>query len=411
MSCGTDSQLKAARDDFPLLKQKVHGKPLVYLDSAATAQKPQSVIDALSHFYANDYATVNRAVYSLSSKATEAYHNSRLKAQSLLNAKHTEEIIFTRGTTESLNLIAYSFGKAFIQPGDEILISEMEHHANIVPWQILVEDRQAVLKVIPIDDRGAINLEAYKSLLSEKTKLVSIAHVSNVLGTENPIREMAKLAHEKGAKVVVDGAQAVPHMIVDVQELLADFYVFSGHKYYGPTGIGVLYGKKELLESMPPYQGGGDMIKTVTFEKTTYNTLPMKFEAGTPLIAEAIGLGAAIDYLGRYSMKSIQEYCRHLQSHAEDNLSKISGVHVHGTAKSKGPIVSFTHESAHPLDIGTLLDMDGIAIRTGHLCAQPTMKRFGTSHMARASFTFYNTLDEVNAFCERLENALKLLDR
>jgi len=397
------------REDFPLLKITMHGKPLIYLDTGATAQKPKKVIDTLHDFYSNRYGTVHRAVYDLAVYATKAYQEARVKIQKFLNAKHMEEIIFTRGTTESINLVAYSFGKAFIQPGDEILISEMEHHSNIVPWQIACEDRGAVLKIIPVTDVGEIDLEAYKNLLNEKTKLVSITHVSNVLGTINPIKEMVKLAHERGAKFLVDGAQAAPRVPVDVQDLDCDFYAFSGHKCYGPNGIGALYGKTELWEKMPPYQGGGDMIESVHFEKTTYNVLPMKFEAGTPIIAEAIALGAAIDYLQTIGMEKIHQHENELTRLLTSKLLEIEGLTIIGNAPNKCGVVSFIVEGIHPLDLGTLLDLKGIAIRTGHHCAQPLLRKFGLTATARASFGLYNTAEEVDLFIENLTQVIEKL--
>lgn len=385
-----------------MLSQRMHGKPLIYFDSAATAQKPVQVIDAIDSFYRKEYGTVHRAVYELAVIATDKYQKTREKAQKFLHAATPQEIIFTRGTTESINLVAYSFGKKFIKPKDEILITEMEHHSNIVPWQMLCEERGAHLKVVPFNDQGVLDLESYRRLLSPRTKLVACAHVSNVLGTVNPLKEIIQLAHAEGAKVLVDGAQSAPHLPVNVQELDADFYVFSGHKLYGPTGIGILYGKEALLEELPPYQGGGDMIETVTFEKTTYNVLPMKFEAGTPLIAEVMGLGAAIDFLELISLESIHEHEQALLNHLADQLKDIPWIRLIGTAPEKGGIVSFMVEGVHPLDIGTMLDLKGIAIRTGHLCAQPALRHFGFSSIARASFGLYNTLEEVDQFVKAL---------
>ncbi len=402
-------RLKEIRDDFPMLKKTMHGKPLVYFDTAATAQKPIQVIDAMYDFYHDHYGTVHRAVYELSVHSTLAFQQAREKVRAFLNAAHHEEIIFTRGTTESINMIAYSFGKAFIQPGDEIIISEIEHHSNIVPWQMLCEDRGAVLKTIPVNDQGELLLDAYKALLSNKTKIVAIAHVSNVLGTIHPIKEIISLAHSCGAKVLIDGAQAAPYMPVDLQELDADFYVFSGHKVYGPTGIGILYGKRALLDAMPPSQGGGDMIETVTLEKSTYNVLPMKFEAGTPMIAEVIGLGAAIDYLNRIGLHNIQKWEQTLLAHATKELLKIDGLRIIGTAKEKGGIISFVVQGVHSLDIGTMMDLRGIAIRTGHHCAQPAMCRFGVEGTARLSFGLYNTIEEVDYFILSLKEIIALL--
>ncbi len=397
------------REDFPLLKTKMHGKPLVYLDSAATAQKPNCVIDAITDFYQNHYGTVHRAIYELSSFATHKYEETRAKVAKFLNAKKNEEIIFTRGTTESINMVAYSFGKAFINKGDEILISEMEHHSNIVPWQMLCEDRGAVLKVIPMNDLGEINLENYALLLNAKTKLVAITHVSNALGTVNPIKEMIQMAHQMGAKFLVDGAQSAPHMKIDVQDLDADFFVFSGHKLYGPTGIGILYGKEELLNAMPPYQGGGDMIEKVTFEKTTYNTLPLKFEAGTPLIAEVMGLNAAIDYINNIGIEAIYAHEHDLLVHATSRMEEISEVQILGQAANKGAILTFVADGIHSLDIATLLDLQGIAIRSGHLCTQPVMRHFGITSTARASFALYNSKDEIDFFIQALKTSIQQL--
>ena len=396
-------------EDFPMLKKSMHGKPLIYFDSAATAQKPQPVIDAITNFYTNEYGTVHRAVYELSIHATFHYQEVRQKIAKLLNAEKAEEIIFTRGTTESINMVAYSFGKAFVNPGDEILITEMEHHSNIVPWQILCEDRKAVLKVVPMDDSGTLKMDEFVKLLTNKTKLVAVTHVSNALGTINPIKEIVSLARKVGAKVLIDGAQSAPHMAVDVQDLDCDFYVFSGHKYYGPTGIGVLYGKASLLELMPPYQGGGDMIEKVTFEKTTYNILPMKFEAGTPMIAEVIGLGAAVDYVEKLGLDHIHHYEHSLLLHATEAISTINGLRIIGTAQEKAAIISFVVEGIHPLDLGTMLDLRGVAIRTGHHCAQPVMKHFNVTSTARASFAFYNNKDEIERFAQALGDAVRKL--
>lgn len=397
------------RADFPMLKKSMHGKPLIYFDSAATAQKPQAVIDAITNFYSDHYGTVHRAVYELSIHATQEYQNVRQKVAAYLNAAKPEEIIYTRGTTESINMVAYSFGKAFVEPGDEILITEMEHHSNIVPWQIMCEDRDAILKVAPINDRGELIMEEFAKLLTPKTKLVAVAHVSNSLGTINPIKEIIALAHRAGAKVLIDGAQSAPHMKVDVQALDADFFVFSGHKLYGPTGIGILYGKEALLEAMPPYQGGGDMIDTVTFAKTTYNVLPMKFEAGTPMIAEVIGLGAAIDYINAIGIENIQRWEQSLLEYATQSLQKIDGLRIIGTAAQKGGIISFIVDGIHPLDIGTMLDVRGVAVRTGHHCAQPTMRHFGLPGTSRASFGLYNNKQEVDGFTEALQSVVKML--
>ena len=397
------------RFDFPMLQKTMHGNPLVYLDSAATSQKPQCVIDAITSFYQDHYGTVHRAVYELAVFATDKYQKVRNQVQRFLNASKPDEIIFTRGTTESINLIAYSFGKAFIQPKDEILISEMEHHSNIVPWQIMAEDRGAVLKVIPFNNLGVLDLDKYKELLSHRTKIVSITHISNALGTINPIKEMIQMAHQAGAVVLVDGAQAAPHHPIDVQDLNADFYVFSGHKAYGPTGIGVLYGKESLLNAMPPYQGGGDMIEKVTFEKTTYNVLPTKFEAGTPLIAEVMGLGSALEYIENVGRDNIFAWEQELLKELTKELHPIPGLKIIGEAPHKGGIVSFIVDGVHPLDIGTMLDLKGIAIRTGHLCAQPIMRHFGIESVARASFGLYTTKEDLDRFVQGLTEVIKIL--
>ena len=406
---GQRLNIEKIRQDFPMLSKTMHGKPLIYLDSSATAQKPQCVIDAIQNFYQNHYSTVHRTVYELAVSATHQYQETRQKVQKLLNAKKVEEIIFSRGTTDSINMAAYSFGKAFIKPGDEILLTELEHHANIVPWQIMAEDRGAILKVAPIDDKGDLKLEEFAKLLNSKTKLVAITHVSNSLGTINPIKEIIKMAHAAGAKVLVDGAQAIPHMKVDVQDLDADLYAFSGHKFYGPTGIGILYGKEGLLNAMPPYQGGGDMIDKVYFDKTTYNVLPLKFEAGTPLIAEVIGLGAAIDYINNIGIAEITLYEQELLKYTTAKMERIKGLHIIGHPKQKASIISFIVDGVHPLDIGTLLDLKGIAIRTGHHCTQPVMRRFGVPAMARASFAVYNTKDEIDQFTSHLQETIHLL--
>lgn len=402
-------ELAKYREDFPMLQRMMHGKPLIYLDSAATAQKPDQVIDTMTRFYREQYGTVHRAVYELAVHATQEYQVIREKIQRFLNAAHPEEIIYTRGTTESINLVAYSFGKAFCKPGDEIIVSEMEHHSNIVPWQILCEDRGAVLKVIPMNDRGELDLDAYKQLLTPRTKLVAVSHISNALGTVNPIKEMVRLAHASGAKVLVDGAQAAPHTRVDVQDLDADFYVFSGHKLMGPTGIGVLYGKADLLSAMPPYQGGGDMIESVTFQKTTYNVLPMKFEAGTPMITEVMGLGAAIDYLSGIGLDAIHDWEQELLRYATAQIVEIEGLRIIGTAKEKAAIISFVVEGIHHLDIGTMLDLRGVAVRTGHHCAQPVMRHFGVTGTSRASFALYNSKKDVDTFIQALREVIQLL--
>jgi cysteine desulfurase / selenocysteine lyase len=397
------------REDFPMLKKTMHGKPLIYLDSAATAQKPQVVIDTLRNFYENHYGTVHRAIYELSIQSTIAYQEVRKKVKNFLNAAKVEEIIFTRGTTESINLIAYSFGKAFLKPGDEVIISEIEHHSNIVPWQIACEDRGCTLKIIPCNDRGELLLDEFAKLLTDKTKIVAVNHISNALGTLNPIKKIIQMAHSAGAKVLIDAAQSAPHIPIDVQDLDADFLVFSGHKIYGPTGVGVLYGKEALLEAMPPYQGGGDMIDTVTFPKTIYNSLPLKFEAGTPIIAEVIALGAAIDYVSRIGLTSIYQWEHALFQYATKKVEEIPGLHIIGTAAEKGGIISFTVDGVHQLDIGTMLDLKGVAVRTGHHCAQPALRHFGVPGTARASFGLYNTKEEVDTFVEALKECIRSL--
>jgi cysteine desulfurase / selenocysteine lyase len=391
------------RADFPILEQKIHGKPLVYLDNAATSQKPRAVIDAISRYYEGTNANIHRAVHHLSEQATEEYEAARKTAQKFINAPSLSEIIFVRGTTEGINLVAQTFGRAQIHAGDEVVVTDMEHHSDIVPWQLLCEDRGAKLRVVPINDRGELILDEYAKLLGTKTKLVCVTHVSNALGTINPVRQIVDMAHSQGVPVLVDGAQAVPHMKVDVQALDCDFYSFSGHKVYGPTGIGVLYGKKALLESMPPYQGGGDMILSVTFEKTTYNRLPYKFEAGTPDIAGVIGLGAALEYVGGLGIEKIGAHEHDLLEYATAAVSSIPGLKIIGTAREKAGVLSFTLENIHPHDIGTILDREGIAIRTGHHCSQPVMKRFGVDSTARASFAMYNTKQEVDALVRGIE--------
>ena len=397
------------RKDFPMLKKTMHGKPLIYFDSAATAQKPQSVIDTLTNFYTDHYGTVHRAVYELAVHSTQSYQATREKARQFINAKSVDEIIFTRGTTESINLIATSFGKAFIKPGNKILISAIEHHSNIVPWQLMAEERGAELKVIPCNERGELDQIAYAKLLEEQPKIVALCHVSNALGTINPIQSMITQAHTAGAKVLIDAAQSAPHMPIDVQALDADFLVFSGHKVYGPTGVGVLYGKEELLNALPPYQGGGDMIEKVTFAKTTYNTLPLKFEAGTPMFAEVIGLGAAFDYVNQIGIQNIHSWEQQLLQHALQKMEKIPGIQFIGQAKERSGIISFLVNGTHPLDLGTLLDLQGIAIRTGHHCAQPVMQHFNVSGTARVSFGLYNTLEEIDKFALALQSCIQML--
>jgi cysteine desulfurase/selenocysteine lyase len=385
-----------------MLQKKIHGKDLVYFDSAATSLKPQTVIDSISQFYGENYGTVHRAVYTLSLESTALYADVRKQVQQFLKAAHEEEIIFTKGTTEAINLVAASFGKAFLKPGDEVIISEMEHHANIVPWQLICEEKGVLLKVIPVTEKGDLDLEAYRNLLSIRTKIVGIVHVSNALGTINPIKEIIRMAHKWGAKVLVDGAQSAAHMPINVQDLDADFFVFSGHKVFGPTGVGVLYGKKSLLEQMPPYQGGGDMIAHVSFEKTTYQALPLKFEAGTPMISSVIGLGRALSYIESIGKENIMRYEEELLVYATQKLKQIPDLKIIGESEQKGPIISFVIPGIHHLDIGVLLDLQGIAIRTGHHCAQPLMQRFKVPGTVRLSFAPYNTFEEIDYFTDKL---------
>lgn len=396
-------EVERIRKDFPILQQRVNGKPLVYFDNAATSQKPQAVLDAIQRYYTSTNSNVHRGVHTLSERATADYEATRERVRSFLNAERTEEIIFVRGTTEGINLVANSFGKRFINRGDEVLISGMEHHSNIVPWQILCEERGAALRVIPINDDGEIEVDAFRRLLNARTKIISFTHVSNALGTVNPVREMIAIAHEHGIPVCIDGAQAVPHLRVDVQALDCDFYVFSSHKMYGPTGIGVVYGKRTLLEQMPPYQGGGDMIKAVTFEKTTYNDLPYKFEAGTPNIADTIGFGAAIDYLVQWEARAVEEYESDLLGYATEALTSMGGIRIIGTARQKVGVISFVVDHVHAHDVGTILDSEGIAIRTGHHCAMPVMERFGVPATVRVSFALYNTKQEVDVLVRGLQ--------
>ncbi len=395
--------VKKIREDFPILMQKIHGKPLVYLDNAATAQKPLQVIDTIRRFFTTDYSNIHRGVHLLSDKSTRAYEEARAKVQRFLNAADSSEIIFVRGTTEAINLVASSYGKANIAAGDEIVISTMEHHSNIVPWQMICQEKGAVLRVIPINDCGEIMYDEYEKLLNPKTKLVAIVHVSNALGTVNPVARMIQTAHARSIPVLVDGAQSAPHQKVDVRALGCDFYAFSGHKLYGPTGIGVLYGKAAWLEAMPPYQGGGDMISNVTFEKTTYNAIPYKFEAGTPNIAGAVGLGAAIDYVNGIGLERIALHEADLLAYATKIVGANPRVRWIGTAKEKAGILSFVLDGVHPHDVGTILDQEGIAIRTGHHCAQPVMKRFGVPATARASLALYNTREEIDALASGIK--------
>jgi cysteine desulfurase/selenocysteine lyase len=391
------------RQDFPILRRQINGKPLVYLDNAATSQKPQTVIDTLSRFYREENSNVHRGVHFLSQEATDLYEKARIKVQRFLNAAEPREIIFVRGTTEGINLVAQAYGRKNLQAGDEIVISAMEHHSNIVPWQILCEEKGAVLRVAPINDAGEFLLEEYEKLLNPKTRIVSVVHLSNALGTLNPVRRIIEMAHRWNIPVLLDGAQAAPHLPVDVRELDCDFYVFSGHKLFGPTGIGVLYGKARLLEAMPPYQGGGEMISSVTFKKTTYNTIPNKFEAGTPHVAGAVGLGAAIDYVNGLDRQAVLAYEHDLLAYATEALSEISGLRLIGTAREKAAVLSFVLDGVHPHDIGTIVDQEGIAIRTGHHCAQPVMERFGVPATARASLAFYNIREEIDILVKGLQ--------
>jgi cysteine desulfurase / selenocysteine lyase len=398
----TDFDVYRVRAEFPILTRKVHDRPIVYLDNAATTQKPQAVIDALVRYYTTENANIHRGVHALSEQATESYEQARVTVQRFLNAAEACEIVFVRGTTEGINLVAQTWGRTHLGRGDEIVISNMEHHSNIVPWQILCEQQGARLRVAPINDTGELLLDEFEKLLGPKTKLVSIVHVSNALGTVNPVRRIVEMAHRWNARVLVDGAQAVPHTAVDVRALDCDFYVFSGHKVYGPTGIGVLHSKAELLDAMPPYQGGGDMISSVTFEKTLYNRLPYKFEAGTPHVSGAIGLGAALAYLNAIGRDRIARHERQLLAYGTERLQEIPGLRLIGTAREKTGVLSFVVEGIHPHDIGTVLDREGIAIRTGHHCAQPLMQRFGVPATARASLALYNTMEEMDALATAL---------
>jgi cysteine desulfurase / selenocysteine lyase len=407
-SRGAAFDVARIREDFPILKETVHGKPLVYFDNGATSQKPQSVIDAIDRYYREENSNIHRGVHHLSERATVAYEAAREMIQGFVNAKASSEIIFVRGTTEAINLAAQSYGRNFLQPGDEIVVSAMEHHSNIVPWQMLCEQIGARLRVIPINHDGEIVMEEYRRLLNRKTKFVSVTHVSNALGTVVPVKELIALAHERGVPVLLDGAQAAPHLKIDVQDLDCDFYAFSGHKVFGPTGVGVLYGRAELLEKMPPYQGGGDMISLVTFEKTHYNVVPYKFEAGTPHIAGGIGLGAAIDYLQKLDWEQVAAHEHKLLGYATDALSSIDAVRIIGTAKEKAGVVSFVVDHVHAHDVGTILDQEGVAIRAGHHCAMPVMQRFGVPATARASFAFYNTIEEIDVMIQAIHRVLKV---
>jgi cysteine desulfurase/selenocysteine lyase len=400
--------IERIRADFPILSEKIRGKDLVYLDNAASCQKPEAVIECMNHVYRHDYANIHRGVHTLSVRSTEKYEAARDKVRAFINAESSKEIIFVRGATEAINLIAQSFGKANIKAGDEIVITAMEHHSNIVPWQMLCEQSGAVLKVAPMNQAGELIYPEFEKLLTQKTKLVAVVHMSNALGTINPVENIIAATHSKGIPVLVDGAQAIPHIAVDVQALDCDFYVFSGHKLYGPSGIGVLYGKQALLEAMPPYQGGGDMIRTVSFEKSTYAGLPHKFEAGTPAIAEVIGLGAAIDYLNDIGMANIAAYEAKLLDYATERAKQIDGLKLIGEAQEKGAILSFVLNKIHPHDIGTMLDSLGIAIRAGHHCAMPVMEFYGVPATARASFAMYNTKAEIDVLMNGIKELIKV---
>ncbi len=395
-------EVSAVRADFPVLATKVHGKPLVYLDNAATAQKPVVVIEAVDRFLREQNANIHRGVHTLSVEATEAYDAVRSKTRGFINAAADREIVFVRGTTEAVNLVAHSYGQKAIRAGDEILVSEMEHHSNLVPWQLWAEQVGASVRMLPMDDRGELDLDSLPALLTDRTRMVAVAHVSNALGTVNPIAEIVAVAHDRGIPVLVDGAQAVPHLAVDVAALGCDFYAFSGHKMFGPTGVGVLYGRAELLDAMPPYQGGGGMIASVSFEGTTYAPIPTRFEAGTPAIAEVIGLGAAIDYLEQVGLASVAAYETELVQYAVERIGAVPGVRIIGTPAHRAGAVSLVMDAAHPHDIGTVLDQDGIAVRAGHHCSQPVMDHFGVPATVRASFALYNTRDEVDALVEGL---------
>jgi len=401
----TGIDVEKIRRDFPILRELIHGRPLVYLDNAATTQKPEAVIEAIADYYRHDNANIHRGVHLLSQRATRKYELARKLVQRLLNARNSSEIVFVRGATEAINLVAQTYGRTHVGRGDEVLITAMEHHSNIVPWQMLCEEKGAVLRVVPISDAGELSIDKLEEMLSSRTRILAITHLSNALGSIIPVRQVVSLAHARKIPVLVDGAQAAPHLPVDVRDLDCDYYVFSGHKLYGPTGIGVLYGKSELLESMPPWQGGGDMISSVTFEKTLYNQVPYKFEAGTPDIAGVIGLGAAIAYLDRIGIDAIAEHEERLLKYATDAIGSIGGVRLIGTAAKKAGVLSFVMENIHPHDLGSILDHEGIAVRTGHHCAQPVMDRFGIPATVRASFAVYNTRGEIDALAEGIEKA------
>ncbi|MEX0928486.1 MAG: cysteine desulfurase [Balneolales bacterium] len=398
----------ALRDDFPILNREVHGRPLVYLDNAASSQMPRQVMDSYADYFTRHHSNVHRGVHALSQEATDLFEGARLSMQTFLNAGDPGEIVFTSGATDAMNLVAQSFGRANVKEGDEVLISAMEHHSNIVPWKMLCDEKKAVLKVIPLKDNGELDLRAYTALLSDKTRIVGVMHVSNALGTVNPVREMIAEAHERNIPVLVDGAQAVPHITVDVQDLDCDFYALSGHKMFGPTGVGVLYGKKEWLEAMPPYRGGGDMILSVSFDEIIYNRIPHKFEAGTPGIAQVIGIGKAAEYLMDKGRDRLYAYENSLLQYATGKLSQIDGLKIIGTAENKASVISFVIEGVHPHDIGTILDQEGIAVRTGHHCAQPVMERYSIPATTRASFAFYNTTAEVDTLVKGIKSVIEI---
>ena len=405
-----DLDFNQIREQFPVLKQQVNGQPLVYLDNAASSQMPARVADRIHAYHKNEHANVHRGIHTLSQKATDAYELTRKKVQDFINAQHKDEIIYTTGTTDAINLVANSFGEQFINEGDKILLSEIEHHANIVPWQMIAKRKGAEIRVIPVDDNGDIIWDKFLELLSDDTAILAIGHVSNALGTVHPIKKMIAKAHKQDIPVLVDGAQAVPHTTVDVRDLDADFYAFSAHKMCGPTGFGILYGKKKYLDEMPPYRGGGDMIDKVSFEKTTYNITPHKFEAGTPPIAAGIGFGETISFLNEVGMKNIAQYEHELLEYGTSLLQNIDGIRIIGTAKEKASVLSFVHEDIHATDIGTILDQQGIAIRTGHHCAQPTMRRFDVSATARASLSFYNTKEDIDRLVVGIEKAISIFE-
>jgi len=405
---GTGLDVARLRSDFPILRLKVNGNPLAYLDNAASSQMPQAVLDRLIRYQTQEHSNIHRAVHYLSETATAAYEGARGRIQKFINAREAREVIYTRGTTDAVNLVMQGFGRAFLGRGDEIILSQLEHHSNIVPWQMLRDEKSCILRVVPCNDAGELLLDEYAALFNERTRLVAVTHVSNALGTVNPIKQMIAQAHARGVPVLVDGAQAVPHLAVDVQDLDCDFYCFSGHKMFGPSGIGILYGKAHWLEKMQPYQGGGDMILSVSFERTVYNSIPHKFEAGTPPIAAAIGLGAAVDYLTDIGMPHIAAWEHELLTYATEQVEALPGVRIIGTAKDKASVLSFTVAGVHPHDVGTLLNEDGVAVRTGHHCAQPVMQRFAIPATARASFAFYNTFQEVDQLVAAIRRVQKI---